>query len=408
MSHNHKKPEHQGKGANPTIFLPPLSLYVHIPWCVRKCPYCDFNSHVHNSSERANLVEQNLPEDAYLAQLILDLEADLAFVQGRALKSIFVGGGTPSLMSSEFYSALISHIASIIPFDQDIEITLEANPGTTEMKRFEGYRAAGINRLSIGVQSFHPLHLKSLGRIHSGDDAKRAIEQAQRAGFDNLNIDLMHGLSGQTVDEARGDLQQAISLGPTHLSWYQLTIEQNTEYFRHPPKLPEDEALWEIQQVGVELLKRNHYSQYEVSAFSLLDRQAKHNLNYWTFGDYIGIGAGAHSKITLFDEATSDSEYILRYRKTRMPKDYLQAKPYFRVGEDALKQEDLGFEFLMNVLRLNEGVEESLFEQRTGLPVSSLEPQLTECRQLGLIQENRLATTRKGHLFLNSVLEKFS
>ena len=381
------------------ISLPPLSLYVHVPWCVRKCPYCDFNSHVSG---------QTLPEEEYLAQLKLDLAGDVAFAQGRVLKSIFFGGGTPSLMSSEFYNSLLGHIASEIPFDPNIEITLEANPGTTEATRFEGYRAAGINRLSIGVQSFHEQHLQNLGRIHSGDDANRAISQAQRAGFDNLNIDLMHGLSGQTVDEAMGDLQQAISLGPTHLSWYQLTIEQNTEYFRHPPKLPEDEALWEIQQAGVKLLNQKKYSQYEVSAFSLLDRQVKHNLNYWTFGDYIGIGAGAHSKITLFDKGISDSEHILRYRKTRMPKDYLQAKPYFRVGEEALKQEDLGFEFLMNVLRLNEGVEESLFEQRTGLPLSSLEPQLTECRQLGLIQENRLATTRKGHLFLNSVLEKFS
>jgi len=334
--------------------------------------------------------------------LKLDLEADLDFVQGRKLTSIFFGGGTPSLMSSDFYQELLEHIVQFIPFDEKIEITLEANPGTTEAARFHGYHDAGINRLSIGVQSFDEKHLERLGRIHSGDDARRAILQAQQAGFSNLNIDLMHGLSGQTVEQAMTDIKQALSLEPTHLSWYQLTIEQNTEYFRHPPKLPEDEALWKIQQAGAKLLKDNNFVQYEVSAFSLSGRQAKHNLNYWTFGDYIGIGAGAHSKITY------DSEHILRYRKTRTPKDYLHPKPSFRIGQETIAHSEFGFEFLMNALRLNQGVSESLFEQRTGLHISSLEPQLTSLRQSGLLEKNRLATTEKGHLFLNSVLEKFS
>jgi oxygen-independent coproporphyrinogen-3 oxidase len=389
-----------------SMSLPPLSLYVHVPWCVRKCPYCDFNSHV--SSD----INGNIPEAEYLAQLKLDLAEDLQWVQGRPLRSIFFGGGTPSLMSGEFYQDLLTHIQAVIPFHPEIEITLEANPGTTESGRFEAYRKAGINRLSVGVQSFQPEHLKRLGRIHSNDDAIRAIHQAKAAGFENFNIDLMHGLSEQSLDEAMKDLKQAIALGPTHLSWYQLTIEQNTEYYRHPPKLPEDEALWDIQKAGIELLKEAGFGQYEVSAFAKAGREARHNLNYWNFGDYIGIGAGAHSKITNIYSSNKDSECtlsgILRYRKTRMPKDYLLPKPSFRIGQEEVAVEDLGFEFLMNALRLNQGVEASLFKERTGLELSVLEPQLSEFRKMGLIEVNRLGTTEKGHLFLNSILEKFA
>lgn len=388
-----------------SMSLPPLSLYVHIPWCVRKCPYCDFNSHV---SAEAN---GNIPEAEYLAQLKLDLSEDLQWVQGRPLRSIFFGGGTPSLMSGEFYQDLIAHIESNIPFHPDIEITLEANPGTTEAGRFKAYRKAGINRLSVGVQSFQPEHLKRLGRIHSNDDAIRAIQQAKAAGFENFNIDLMHGLSEQSLEEAMTDLKQAIALEPTHLSWYQLTIEQNTEYYRHPPKLPEDEALWDIQKAGIELLQAAGFEQYEVSAFAKKGREAQHNLNYWHFGDYIGIGAGAHSKITILD-CNSGSECILtdilRYRKTRMPKDYLLPKPSFRIGQESIAAEELGFEFLMNVLRLNQGVETSLFSERTALALAALEPQLSEFRKMGLIEMDRLCTTEKGHLFLNSILEKFA
>mgnify|MGYP003856072741 CR=1 FL=1 len=385
--------------------LPPLSLYVHVPWCVRKCPYCDFNSHVSTDTNG------KIPEAEYLAQLKLDLAEDLQWVQGRSLRSIFFGGGTPSLMSGEFYQNLLAHIESTIPFHPEIEITLEANPGTTEAGRFKAYRKAGINRLSVGVQSFQPEHLKRLGRIHSNDDAIRAIQQAKAAGFENFNIDLMHGLSEQSLEEAMTDLKQAIALGPTHLSWYQLTIEQNTEYYRHPPKLPEDEALWDIQKAGVELLQAAGFEQYEVSAFAKKGREAQHNLNYWHFGDYIGIGAGAHSKITIL-ESNDESEYILndilRYRKTRMPKDYLLPKPSFRIGQESIASEDLGFEFLMNVLRLNQGVEASLFSERTALTLTVLEPQLSEFRKMDLIEMDRLCTTEKGHLFLNSILEKFA
>lgn len=383
--------------------LPPLSLYVHIPWCVKKCPYCDFNSHT----------SQDIPEKYYLEQLKKDLLADLIFVKNRPLRSIFIGGGTPSLMSAEFYKELLSFIAEHIEIDQTTEITLEANPGTTEASKFVGYRDAGINRLSIGVQSFHTQHLKALGRIHSGDHAIQAITQAKQAGFDNFNIDLMHGLPDQTPDMALADIQQALDLNPPHLSWYQLTIEQNTEFFRHPPVLPEDDALWDIQQKGAELLAQHQRYQYEVSAFSLPGHEAKHNLNYWQFGDYLGIGAGAHGKVTLLEASTEEGR-ILRYRKTRMPKDYLAAKynlqpqPSLRIGEELIEQADLPFEFLMNVLRLKKGVAETLFSDRTGLDINRLEPVLSQLRKQGLLTEHGLCTTDKGHLFLNNVLERFA
>lgn len=373
--------------------LPPLSLYVHIPWCVRKCPYCDFNSHV----------TEELPEQKYLESLQRDLAGDISFAQGRKLKSIFFGGGTPSLMSGQFYIDLLQYIAGLIAFDDDIEITLEANPGASEAERFAIYRMAGVNRLSIGVQSFNNEHLRELGRIHSGGEAFTAVEHAKAAGFPNFNLDLMHGLPRQSVDDAIQDLEQALQLQPSHLSWYQLTIEPNTEYFRRPPALPEDEALWAIQQAGIETLNKHGYAQYEISAFAKSGHQARHNLNYWQFGDYIGIGAGAHSKVT-----NIDSKCILRYRKTRMPNAYLQAMPDYRIGLVQLRHEDLGLEFLMNALRLNEGVSENLFSQRTGLELKTLEPQLAELRNNGLITKQRLQATNKGHLFLNTVLEKFA
>lgn len=392
-----------------TLELPPLSLYVHVPWCVKKCPYCDFNSHT----------TQKIPEQAYLDQLKRDLLADLLFVQDRSLSSIFFGGGTPSLMSPAFFKELLRFIAEHIKFSDDIEITLEANPGTTEASKFKGYRAAGINRLSLGIQSFHTEHLIKLGRIHSGDDAIRAVEQAKQAGFDNFNLDLMHGLPDQTIDMALADIQQALDLNPPHLSWYQLTIEQNTEFFRRPPILPEDESLWEIQQAGLSLLASGHRKQYEVSAFALPGKEAKHNLNYWRFGDYLGIGAGAHGKVTNFIEYKGSERLhskfeIMRYRKTRMPNDYLQAQynlqpqASFRIGEELIESQDLPFEFLMNVLRLTSGVEERLFNDRTGLDIMVLEPTLSELRHQGLLNTNGLCPTEKGHLFLNNVLERFT
>lgn len=374
--------------------LPPLSLYVHIPWCVRKCPYCDFNSHQSSVAD--------IPEQAYLSALKQDLNQDLAFVQGRSISSIFFGGGTPSLMSGEFYTRLLEHLDSVMVLDPSIEITLEANPGTTEASRFENFRQAGINRLSLGVQSFADRHLKALGRIHNARQASEAILQAKAAGFQNFNIDLMHGLPEQDIDQAMADLSQAIDLGPTHISWYQLTIEPNTEFYSRPPVLPEDELLWDIQSRGTALLESAGYKQYEVSAFAATERRSRHNLNYWQFGDYIGIGAGAHSKVSL-----RDSKCILRYRKSRLPKDYLAHRPLYRVGDSEVPDADLPFEFLMNALRLKDGVDAGLFEQRTGLPLSELEPQLGTLREQGLMLPGRLQLSGQGFLFLNAILERF-
>jgi oxygen-independent coproporphyrinogen-3 oxidase len=358
-------------------------------------------------------VTREIPEKTYLSKLKSDLQADLIFVQGRPLKSIFFGGGTPSLMSGQFYSELIEFVSQHIAFAEDIEITLEANPGTTESSRFSDYAKAGINRLSLGVQSFQDKQLERLGRIHSSQDAINAIAQAQSAGITNCNIDLMHGLPEQSMGEAITDLKRAISLGPEHISWYQLTIEQNTEFYRYPPRLPLDEVLWDIQSKGLELLEESGFAQYEVSAFSKPGKASQHNLNYWRFGDYLGIGAGAHAKVTSLN-LTHDDRHQTRYRKTRIPTDYLNAslnlatEPSYRIGEEVIARGEIGIEFLMNVLRLKQGVSESLFEQRTGLAISHIEPQLSELRQLGLIEKNTLCTTEKGHLFLNTVLEKFT
>lgn len=373
--------------------LPPLSLYIHIPWCVRKCPYCDFNSHESH---------QEIPEQAYLDVLKQDLALDIAFIQGRKIQSIFFGGGTPSLMSGAFYRELIEHLSINLDFAHDIEITMEANPGTTEAGRFAVYREAGINRLSLGVQSFRDEQLKALGRIHSAKQASAAIVQAKQAGFDNFNIDLMHGLPGQGAEQAMEDLQAAFDLNPTHISWYQLTIEANTEFYSKPPILPDEDVMWEIQEAGERLLAANGYRQYEVSAYAQAQCQSRHNLNYWCFGDYIGLGAGAHSKVSV-----ADSGHILRYRKSRLPKDYMKARITHRVAEEAVLVEDLPFEFLMNALRLTEGVEERLYSQRTGLPLASLEPKLSYLRKQGLLLQNRLQLTVKGRRFLNSVLEHF-
>lgn len=375
------------------LHLPPLSLYIHVPWCVRKCPYCDFNSHTSR---------EEIPERAYLDALLADLKQDLLFVQGRSIQSIFIGGGTPSLMSGEFYAKLFKALQAELEFAADIEITLEANPGTTEAQRFADYYAAGINRLSLGVQSFRAEHLAHLGRIHSGEQAQLAVQQARAAGFDNFNIDLMHGLPEQSLEQALQDLETALALAPTHLSWYQLTIEPNTEFYSSPPVLPVEEQLWEIQQQGAQFLAAQGYGQYEVSAFAKAGCRARHNLNYWRFGDYIGIGAGAHSKVTL-----AESRRLLRYRKSRLPKDYLLPRPSYRVGEQDIAREDLAFEFMMNALRLREGVEESLFSERTGLVLDSIQPELARLRAQNLMQPARLQLTEQGFGFLNTILERF-
>jgi len=394
--------------------LPPLSLYIHIPWCVQKCPYCDFNSHGVDRFKAATDTPQDagLPEKAYIAALMRDLDTDLAGAQGRSLVSIFFGGGTPSLFSPEAIGEILAGVEARIPFADDIEITLEANPGTVEQARFEGYRAAGVNRLSIGIQSFDPEQLKRLGRIHNNEDAIRAAESARKAGFTRFNLDLMHGLPSQTQAEALKDLQQAIDLQPDHLSWYQLTLEPNTAFYQAPPVLPDDDTLWEIQQAGQALIAQAGYQQYEVSAYAKSGSEARHNLNYWQFGDYLGIGAGAHGKIT-WGHHKGGLE-IVRTSKQRHPKQYLNALDAVS-QRTVLEQEDLPLEFLMNALRLKRGVDESLYPQRTGLTLASLSPVLEQLQGQGLMVQNeqmaprspRLATTDEGFTYLNAVLEAF-
>ena len=374
--------------------LPPLAAYVHIPWCVRKCPYCDFNSHA---------AGPELPEDAYVAALLADLRADLEHVGDRRLTSIFFGGGTPSLFSAKALAAIIDGLERLVGFSEDIEITLEANPGTFEQAKFRDYRQLGINRLSIGVQSFQADKLKALGRIHDGDEAIRAADMARAAGFDNFNLDLMHGLPDQSLEDALSDLRIAIAQQPTHLSWYQLTLEPNTVFWSQPPQLPEDDILWDIQEAGQALLAEHGYRQYETSAYAQPGRQARHNLNYWTFGDFLGIGAGAHAKLTHADRR------ILRSWKTRLPKDYLDPAKAFRAGEKLLAADELPFEFLMNVLRLTDGVPAMLFTQRTGLPLDVLAKPRRDAEARGLLSADpaRLAATPKGQLFLNDLLQSF-
>jgi len=374
--------------------LPPLALYVHIPWCVRKCPYCDFNSHA---------AGPELPEEAYVDALLADLEADLAAVHGRELVSIFFGGGTPSLFSARALDRLLAGMNRRIAFARDIEITLEANPGTFEQAKFADYRRLGINRLSIGVQSFQTAQLQALGRIHDGDEAIRAAEMARRAGFDNLNLDLMHGLPGQDVAGALADLRQAIALAPTHLSWYQLTLEPNTVFWNQPPEIPEDDLLWDIQEAGQGLLAAEGFVQYETSAYARDGRRARHNLNYWTFGDFLGLGAGAHAKLS------DPHGRICRTWKTRLPKDYLDPEKHFQAGERLLEAAELPFEFMMNALRLTGGVPAELFEQRTGLPLAAIAEPCAAARAAGLLENDPqlLRPTTRGQLFLNDLLQHF-
>ena len=374
--------------------LPPLALYIHIPWCVRKCPYCDFNSHA---------AGPELPEDAYVDALLADLDLDLPAAHGRELTSIFFGGGTPSLFSARALDRLLQGVNRRLAFASDIEITLEANPGTFEQAKFRAYRSLGINRLSIGVQSFQTEQLKALGRIHDGSEAVRAAQMARAAGFDNFNLDLMHGLPGQDVEGALADLRQAIALEPTHLSWYQLTVEPNTLFWSQPPEIPEDDILWDIQEAGQALLAAEGFAQYETSAYARDGRRARHNLNYWSFGDFLGIGAGAHAKL-------SDPDgQIRRTWKTRLPKDYMDPARRFQAGERLLEAAELPFEFMMNALRLTDGVPAGLFEQRTGLPLASLEAACAAARTAGLLDPDpaRLKPTPRGQLFLNDLLQRF-
>lgn len=374
--------------------LPPLALYVHIPWCIRKCPYCDFNSHA---------APDTLPEAAYVDALLQDLEQDLPLVAARPLESVFIGGGTPSLFTAPALQRLLQGIRERLDCRPDMEITLEANPGTFEQARFSAYRELGINRLSIGVQSFANTQLQHLGRVHDGSEALQAVRIAQQAGFERINLDLMHGLPEQSVQQALDDLQQAIELNPGHISWYQLTIEPNTHYWSKPPQLPEDDTLWDIQEQGQALLEESGYRQYEISAYAQPGMQARHNLNYWQFGDFLGIGAGAHGKISHADGR------IERYWKTRQPNDYLRDNRSKRAGEQLLSDDELPFEFMMNALRLTAGVPSRLFSERTGLPLTALQQAAQQARQRGLLSTDpqQLVASAQGQLFLNDLLQIF-
>ena len=370
--------------------LPPLALYIHIPWCVRKCPYCDFHSH-----ERTGA----LPEAEYINRLMLDVEAALSSVWGRRVMSIFIGGGTPSLFSPESIDALLSGVRARLTLDPQAEITLEANPGTVEAARFRGFRGAGVNRISIGVQSFDERMLAALGRIHSADEARRAIEAAA-ASFDNVNIDLMYALPGQTPAMARADLDAALRFGLAHVSAYQLTIEPNTVFWRKPPTLPDHDVAADMQLAAEESLRAAGYEHYETSAFARPGRRCRHNLNYWQFGDYLGIGAGAHGKLSF-------PERVTRHARAKQPTEYM--KPDARVEESVVSAAELPFEFMLNALRLVEGFDIALFGERTGLPLSRIEKQLLAMESKGLLARDwkRIRPTERGRRFLNDLLEAF-
>ncbi|WP_428381116.1 radical SAM family heme chaperone HemW [Nevskia ramosa] len=373
----------------------PLSLYLHFPWCVAKCPYCDFNSHGLRGA---------VPEDAYIAALIRDLDFELLQPESRPIQSIFMGGGTPSLFSGRAIASVLEAFAKRLSFAPDIEITLEANPGTVDAGYFRDYRTAGVNRLSIGVQSLNDAMLKRLGRIHGHDDAVSAVRIARAAGFDNLNLDLMFALPEQSEAEAAADLREAIALGPEHLSYYQLTLEPNTEFAARPPKLPDDDAAWAMQLAGQALLAEHGYAQYEVSAYAQAGRQSRHNRNYWQFGDYLGIGAGAHGKRTFADR-------IERRARHKLPKTYQAA-----AGQASALQEqrdvsapELPFEFAMNALRLNEGFSPALFEARTGLARSEIGPRLAKLAARGLLEQDDavILPTALGRAHLNTLISEF-
>ena len=374
----------------------PLALYVHIPWCIRKCPYCDFNSHT----------AAELPEQAYIQALLTDLASELPYIWGRKLESIFIGGGTPSLFSAAGIDELLCGIRTLLPFRPNIEITLEANPGTFEQAKFKGFREAGINRLSMGLQSFNPQHLQALGRVHNQAEALMAADIARHAGFTNFNLDLMFGLPQQTLSQALADLKQAIQLQPTHLSWYQLTLEPNTLFYKQPPVLPDEDLLVDMQLAGQALLAQHGYQQYEVSAYSQPQYQCVHNRNYWEFGDYIGIGAGAHGKYT-----NPAGQSIHRYQKPRQPADYMQRvqQGQARSQTTTLVVADIIFEFMLNALRLQSGFPLSLFTERTGLALELLSNGLQQGMQRGLLELDGswLKPSPLGWQFLNTTIQLF-
>jgi len=372
------------------LHLPPISLYIHYPWCVKKCPYCDFNSH------------EGAPDGTYVEALLTDLEQDLPYLQGRSIHSIFIGGGTPSLLSGDELEQLMQGLYQNLNIDKDVEITLETNPGTFEIDKFARFRDAGINRLSIGVQSFNDEHLRQLGRIHSSDEAIHAIKKAKEVGFDNFNIDLMYGLEGQAIKQSLSDIEMALSFNSTHISLYQLTLEPNTLFAKYPPKLPDDENIWEMGTKGAALIENHGHQQYEISAYGKIP--SKHNLNYWQFGDYLGIGAGAHGKIT-----DSKSQTVLRTLKPKSPKDYTVKFQGKDLDLPIKIIENTTFEFMLNALRLKQGFDLELFELRTGKSRDVIDDKLSNARDLGLlsVENNWVKPTAKGFNFVNDLQEMF-
>jgi len=370
--------------------LPPLALYVHIPWCVRKCPYCDFNSHERKGP---------LPEEAYVERLLTDLEALLPSIWGRRVVSVFIGGGTPSLFAPSSIERLLSGVRARVPLDPGAEVTLEANPGTVERARFAGFRDAGINRISVGVQSFDDGMLQALGRIHSAGDAQRAIEAALEA-LGNVNVDIMYGLPGQSLVQARRDIEAALATGAPHLSAYQLTIEPNTVFWSRPPALPVDDAVADMQRTVEDLLAGAGFEHYETSAFARPGHRCRHNLNYWEFGDYLGIGAGAHGKVSFPDRVT-------RHERIRQPAEYLQKDTL--AAEKVVPARELPFEFMLNALRLVEGFPLALFQERTGLPFSVVQREIDRAEADGLVERDlqRIRPSERGRLFLNDLLGRF-
>jgi len=377
---------------------PPLSLYVHIPWCVRKCPYCDFNSHAAPGADN-----HEIPEEIYLDALRADLEQSLPLVWGRPVHTVFIGGGTPSLLSAAGMDRLLSDLRALLPLDADAEITMEANPGTFEADKFASYRASGINRLSIGIQSFNDRHLEALGRIHGGAEARKAIDIAQ-ASFDNINLDVMYALPGQTLDECRQDLETALSYGTTHLSLYHLTLEPNTLFAKFPPALPDDDSAYEMQDLIEARTAEAGYRHYETSAYARPHREARHNLNYWRFGDYLGIGAGAHGKLSF-------PHRIVRQMRHKHPATYMAQALAGNAVQEArdVSADELPFEFMLNALRLTEGVPASSFQDYTGLPLHTISKQLAEAEKKGLLEADltTIRPTELGRRFLNDLQEMF-
>ncbi len=381
-------------GALNLAALPPLSLYIHFPWCVRKCPYCDFNSHE---------ARGEFPEQEYLDAVRLDLEQSLPLIWGRKVYTVFIGGGTPSLMSARGLDQLLSMVRTLLPLEIDAEITMEANPGTFEAEKFKSYRASGVNRLSIGIQSFNADHLKALGRIHDDGEAMRAVEIAQ-ANFDNFNLDLMYALPSQTLAQAEKDLATALSFAPPHLSLYHLTMEPNTVFAKFPPALPDDDASADMQDMIAETTAAAGFEHYEVSAYAQRGRRGRHNMNYWEFGDYLGIGAGAHSKISF-------PHRILRQARFKQPESYIKAA---QAGnpvqeEHEISRADMGFEFMLNTLRLTEGFSPNLFGERTGMGINAIDAPLNAAEAKGLIYRDHtiIRPTELGQRFLNDLQQMF-